>query len=235
LGVFKGIYEQKFNERATRRRLRTRVRAMTTLPSRTALFDAAKRWDFGKVKSALSAVPSLVKARDPRGRMAIHVACAAKAGAEQCEPHGIKTVTALLKAGTPLEAEVPMDEDEGDFRATPIWYAYSRGENPALVRFLIGQGADTSYSLWAAVRDDDVMCRKFLAAKPRLNLRAHGETPIFYAARLKRLKTLKLLIAAGADPRIKDPRGRDALDIARARHLPADMIERLAALMQRMG
>jgi hypothetical protein len=209
---------------------------MARLPSRTALFDAAKRWDVARVRDFLSAAPALATTRDPRGRMAIHITCAAKPGAEQCEPHGIRTVTALLKADVPLEAEVPMDEDEGDFRATPVWYAYARGENPALVRFLIGQGADTSYSLWAAVWwDDDAMCRMFLAAKPRLNLRAHGETPIFYAARLKRLKTLKLLIAAGADPRIKDPRGRDALDIARARRLPADIIERLAALKRRVG
>jgi ankyrin repeat protein len=205
-------------------------------PSRTALFDAAKSWDVAKVKDILAAAPALAKACDPRGRMAIHIACAAKPGSKQGEPHGIKTVTALLKAGTPLEADVPMDEDEGDFRATPVWYACSRGENPALVRFLIGRGADASYSLWSAVwRDDDVMCRTLLQAKPRLNLQAHGETPIFYAARLQRLKTLKLLIAAGADPRIKDPRGRDALDIARARRLPKDVVARLAALKEDMG
>ena len=208
---------------------------MARLPSRTALFEAAKFWDVTTVKDILVAAPALAKARDPRGRMAIHIACAARPGPGQCEPHGIRTVTAFLKAGVPLEAEVPMDEDEGDFRATPVWHAYSRGENPALVRFLIGQGADTSYSLWSAVwRDDDVMCRKFLEVKPRLNLRAHGETPIFYAARLKRLKTLRLLIAAGADPRIKDARGRDALDIARVRRLPADVITRLATLKQGM-
>ena len=88
---------------------------------------------------------------------------------------------------------MPMAEDEGEFRATPRWYAVSRGENLPLVRFLLGRGADASYSLWAAVwRDDPVLCRELLNANPRLNLRAHGETPIFYAARLKRLKTLDL-------------------------------------------
>ena len=56
--------------------------------------------------------------------------------------------------------------------------------------------------------ENQPMMRALLAAKPRLNLRAHGETPIFYAARLQRLKTLDLLIAAGADPSIKDDRGR---------------------------
>ena len=123
-----------------------------------------------------------------------------------------------------------MDEDEGDFRATPLWYAVARGENLPLVRFLLSRGADASYSLWAAVwRDDEVLCRTLLESKPRLNLRAHGETPIFYAARLKRLKTLDLLIAAGADPAIPDWQNRDAADIARARHLPKAVIARLAA------
>src|SRR5262245_52358213 len=112
---------------------------MARPPSRTALFDAAKRWDVAVVKDMLSKAPALANARDPQGRMAVHIACAAKSG--QCEPHGIKTVTVFLKAGVPLEAEVPMDEDEGDFRATPVWYAYARGENPPLVRFLIAQGA----------------------------------------------------------------------------------------------
>jgi len=205
-------------------------------PSKTALLDAAKRWDAAAVKVILAAAPALIKATDPRGRMAIHIACAAKPGAKQGEPNGIKTVTALLQAGAPLEAEVPMPEEEGDFRATPVWYAVSRGENPPLVRFLLKQGADGSYSLWAIVfRDNESMCRDVLKTKPRLNLRAHGETPIFYAARLQRLKTLKLLIAAGADPTIQDPRGRDAVDIARARRLPKDVIERLAQLKRRMG
>ena len=128
-----------------------------------------------------------------------------------------------------------MVEDDGEFRATPLWYAVARGENLPLVRFLLGRGADASYSLWAAVwRDDPDLCRELLNSNPRLNLRAHGETPIFYAARLKRLKTLGLLIAAGADPTVLDPQGRDALAIARARNLPKEIINRLAELTRRM-
>jgi uncharacterized protein len=107
----------------------------------------------------------------------------------------------------------------------------ARGENLPLVRFLLRRGADPSYSLWAAVwRDDAVMCRALLEAKPRLDLRAHGEPPLFYAARLKRLQTLDLLIAAGADPSIADDAGRDAVEIARLRRLPAEIIARLAQL-----
>ncbi|MDM0026072.1 ankyrin repeat domain-containing protein [Variovorax saccharolyticus] len=150
------------------------------------------------------------------------------------EAHGLKTVTALLAAGSDLEGEVPMDEDEGDFRATPLWYAVARGENLPLVKFLVERGANASHSLWAAVwRDDEMMCRTLLMAKPELDLRAHGETPVFYAARLKRLKTLELLIAAGANAAIADFKGRDAVDIARSRRLPEQFIKRLEDLRRR--
>jgi uncharacterized protein len=187
------------------------------------------------VKSILLTAPALVEATDAKGRRALHTACAVKPGTNMLgEPNGIKTVTVLLKAGANLESEVPMGEDEGDFRATPLWYAAARGENLPLVRFLLKSGADASYSLWAGVwRDDDALCRQLLKSNPRLNLRAHGETPIFYAARLRRLKTLVLLIEAGADPCIKDDHGRDAVEVARARRLPRQFIDRLAILKER--
>ena len=203
-------------------------------PSKTSLFAAAKLWDESFVAAALSQAPQLVHATDPQGRTALHLACAVKPGSAQlAEPHGLKTVTTLLAAGADLEGEVPMDEDEGDFRATPLWYAVARGENLPLVTFLVKRGANASYSLWAAVwRDDDAMCRVLLKAKPKLDLQAHGETPIFYAARLKRLKTLVLLIDAGANPAIADFKGRNAVDIARERRLPGDIIQRLERLRQ---
>ncbi len=204
-------------------------------PSKTALFEAATSWDAAAVAAILKAAPALAAASDPKGRRALHLACAVPPGGKGLgEANGIKTVTALLKAGADLEAAVPMDEDEGDFRATPLWYAVARGENRPLVRFLLKRGADASTSLWAVVwRDDAGLIGELLKTRPRLDLVAHGETPIFYAARLQRLKALRLLIDAGADPAVKDPRGRDTVDIARARQLPKDVIERLEELARR--
>jgi uncharacterized protein len=203
----------------------------TRRPSKSALFDAAKAWDAAPVKALIEACPDLVRAVDPKGRAALHLACAVKPGAPHLgEANGVKTVTALLEAGADLEFAAPGEEDEEDFRATPLWFAVARGENPALVQFLLKRGADASFSLWAVVwRDDDAMCRELLKNGPRLNLVAHGETPLFYAARLKRLKTLDLLIDAGADAGIADGKGRDAVDIARARGLPKDVVDRLAS------
>jgi uncharacterized protein len=204
--------------------------------SRTALFTAARVWDWSTVDAQLAAAPELVATSDPRGRTALHLACAVKPGssANLLEPNGIRTVATLLEAGADLEGVVPMDEDEGDFRATPLWYAVARGENLPLIEFLLQRGANASYSLWAAVwRDDAPVCRALLKSKPQLNLKAEGETPIFYAARLKRLATLSLLIDAGADPSIPDSAGRDSVEIARLRKLPKEIIEQLVSLQRR--
>ncbi|MFM0041063.1 ankyrin repeat domain-containing protein [Paraburkholderia sediminicola] len=205
-------------------------------PSRTALFSASRMWDWPTVAALLVAAPELVAASDPQGHTALHRACAVKPGSspQLVEPHGVRTITTLLEAGADLERAVPMGEGEGDFRATPLWYAVARGENFPLVEFLLQRGANASYSLWAAVwRDDDDVCRALLKSKPELNLRAHGETPIFYAARLQRLATLALLIDAGADPSIPDSVGRDSVAIARERKLPEEIIERMVSLQQR--
>jgi ankyrin repeat protein len=205
--------------------------------TKTALFDAAKQWEAGAVRTIVTTLPALATATDPKGRTALHIACAVDPkGKSLGEKDGTRTAAALLAAGAELEAFVPMPEDEGEFRANPLWYAASRGRNLPLVRFLLKQGADPSYSLWTAVfQDDAALMRVLLGAKPRLNLVSHGETPIFTAARTKRLKTLPLLIEAGADPSIKDPKGRDAVDIARARRLPKPIVERLIELKGRLA
>jgi uncharacterized protein len=202
------------------------VKRKRRLASKSALFAAVKGWDSAAVEAILEVAPELIEATDLKGRGPLHIACAVKPARRGLgEPNGIRTVKALLRSGASLEAEVPMNEEEGDFRATALWYAVARGENLPLIRFLLRRGADASYSLWAAVwRDDDEMLRELLRAKPRLNLRSHGETPIFYAARFKRLKTLELLIAVGADPSIVDGDGRDAVEIARLRRVPPGMI-----------
>jgi uncharacterized protein len=198
--------------------------------SKTALFKAARAWDVLSLESMLQASPELAATTDPKGRTALHMTCNVKpGGAALGEPNGLQTAAALLKAGADLEAEMPVGEEEGDFRATPLWFAVARGENLPLAEFLLERDADPSHALWAVVwRDDEVFCRLLLSRKPRLNLKAEGETPIFYAARLKRLTTLGLLIEAGADPTILDDRGRDALDIARTRRLPPGILDSLA-------
>jgi ankyrin repeat protein len=198
-------------------------------PSKSALFKAALAWDASELAAILKAAPELARATDPRGRTALHLACTVKPGKLALgEADGTKTAAAALEGGCELEA---IAFQEGDWKANAVWFAYSRGENLALFKWLLKKGGDPSQSTWACVwRDDDAALRELLKYKPRLDWLAEGETPIFWAARLQRLKTLDLLIKAGANPNIRDVKGRTAVEIARARKLPKGLIARLEAL-----
>jgi hypothetical protein len=198
-------------------------------PSKAALFQAATRWDAPALAGLLKAAPELARATDPRGRTALHLACTIpprKPGLG--EANGTKTAAAALAGGCELEA---IAFSEGEWKANAVWFAAARGRNLALVKFLLKRGGNPSYSTWAAIfRNDPDILRALLAVKPRLDWVVEGETPIFAAARLQRLKPLALLIDAGADPTIRDARGRDAVEIAKARKLPKEVIARLEAL-----
>jgi uncharacterized protein len=201
-------------------------------PSKTALFNAAKTWDAATVTALLKDAKELVHATDPKGRTALHIACGVEQGARALgEEHGLKTVGALLKAGADLHAVQAIRDGDEDFSATAVWWAASWGKNPKLVDFLLTRGAIADNCLWAIVwRDDAEMMKRVLKTKPRLDLKGEGETAIFYAARLQRLKTLDLLIKARADPNIRDVKGRTTVEIAKARRLPKEIIARLEAL-----
>jgi len=93
-------------------------------PSKTALFNAAKAWDAAAVEALLAVAADLAQATDPKGRTALHLACGVKPTSRTTgDPHGLKTVATLLDADAVLETAAPTDEDEGDHRSTPLWFA----------------------------------------------------------------------------------------------------------------
>ena len=109
----------------------------------TALQDGAVRGREelecrGCQSHAEGAAPALAKATDPKGRMALHIACAVKPGGDNLgEPKASRPSRPLLEGGAALEAAgADGARPKSDFRATPLWYAVSRGENLPLVRFL---------------------------------------------------------------------------------------------------
>jgi ankyrin repeat protein len=97
-----------------------------------------------------------------------------------------------------------------------------------------------STKLW-----DAAAVKAMLKAAPEL-LRApdqKGRTALHIACAVKPasgkldesngIRTVTTLLDAGADPTIKDAQGRDAIEIARARRLPKEIIERMTDLKER--
>ncbi|CDF78221.1 ankyrin [Formosa agariphila KMM 3901] len=58
--------------------------------------------------------------------------------------------------------------------------------------------------------------KKLIANGESVNKKSNGQTPAMYAARYNRTEILELLIAEGANLRVKDNKGYSALDYAKA-------------------
>jgi uncharacterized protein len=199
-------------------------------PSKTALFAAARRWDSKSVDVLLSRAPNLIDATDPRGRKAMHIACSVKPGTPgTLEAHGIGTVSVLLRHGADLHGYVPLEG--GSFEATPVWYAVAHGDNLPLVKMLLKRGARADNCLYAVVWNDNAgVLREILKTKPPIDDAQAGEPVIISAIRWRKLKTLGMLIDAGADLSFQDANGRDAVFLAKRKKLPSSVLARLQAL-----
>jgi ankyrin repeat protein len=191
--------------------------------------DAARRWDAAVVEEALRVHPELATVTDRSGRTALHLCAGASAGKTRRPPSAsVATARALLSAGAALDAVQEIPDDGELFPAHPLWHAIARGNNRTLARFLLREGANPDYCLWAVVWSDDVVFAKLLHQHgANLDLTFHSETPLLYATRLRRTRMTRWLLRHGADPNIGDAEGRTPLAHAVRRRYPAAEIEEL--------
>jgi ankyrin repeat protein len=195
----------------------------------TRFLDAARRWEIEVVTAALRAQPELAEATDRSGRSALHL-CAAAKTAQTRRPVAASVATArvLIAAGTDIDAVHEIPDGGERFPARALWHAIARGRNRTLARYLLRQGANPNYCLWAVVWDDDVItARLLLSYGADLDLTFHGETPLFYATRLRRTRMLRWLLRHGADANRGDREGQTPLAYAVRRRYSLAEIEEL--------
>lgn len=115
-----------------------------------------------------------------------------------------------------------------DFPATPLWYAYTRGRNEKIWKYLLDQGANPENCMYAIAWYDD--------AEAAAIFKQHGasiegnnkmDSPFFAAYNWKRYKVAEWFLQNSADVNFADAKGNTALYYAVKRKLKRDEIELL--------
>ncbi|HEY9045960.1 MAG TPA: ankyrin repeat domain-containing protein [Ohtaekwangia sp.] len=168
-----------------------------------------------RIEDLLRKEPEWTTWSEPDGKNGLHYLCAlAIAGNPEKVSNSLKILKLLLKKGVHINSvhRIP-DPGCGYFPATPLWYAYARGRNEKLVRYLLSKGADPEHCMFALTWNDDVKLAKlFLKHGATIDdTSTTTDTPFLGACNWKRFTIAEWFLKNGADVNATDSDGNTAL------------------------
>lgn len=177
------------------------------MTSVTSLTAAVRGMRDDEVARGLDDRPDLLHHHDATGRSWLHLCCSVEGAGAAAIP-----VAHLL-----VERGLDIDEPaftEGEWHATPLWYAVGRGRNLPLVTHLLQRGASPAHCLWAAAFADDIaMIDLLIDHGADLEAVAEGRTPFVDAVGVSHFASAQHLLERGADPDAIGADGRTALHL----------------------
>jgi len=154
---------------------------------------------------------------EPSGKNALHYLCGLSVGDDPGKADAsLQILKFLLAGGMDIDSIHRIEEKNCNyFPATPLWYAYAKGRNEKLYKYLLKKGANPDNCMWAISWCDDVDAAKLfikhgakIDEKPSLNELFLG------AFAWRKYKFAEWLLTEGAEADAPGPRGMTALMFA---------------------
>lgn len=175
---------------------------------------AIRELDLDAVKELTAKDPKWFKWTDAKGGNALHFIGGVVVGDDSGKAgESLEILKHLLASGMDKDSvqKIP-DPNCGHFPATPLWYAYTRGRNERLYKYLLKQGADTGNCWWAIAWYDDIAAGELWLEH---GARLEGLDELFLGSfQWKKYEFAEWLLNKGADVNAADPKGLTALMMA---------------------
>lgn len=194
------------------------------------LIKAIKGLDLTGVKSLMEEEPQWVNWSEADGKNALHYLCAVA-----IEKHpgkvddSLAMLKLLIKSGMDMDAvhRIP-DPGCGFFPATPLWYAYTRGRNENLYKYLLKSGANPNHCMFAIAWYDDVQAAElFKKHGAVIDDSSAGDTPFTAAFKWKKFNVAEWFLQNGANVNFVDAKGNTILFYALKRKYKTEHIQML--------
>jgi ankyrin repeat protein len=178
--------------------------------------------DYDNIKQQLKEQPSVINLSEKNGKTALHyLAGVPMVDDSSKQSTSLKIAKLLLEKGADINAVHKIEENDGYFPATPVWYAYTKGRNKTLYRYLLKSGGSPDNCMFAIAWNDDVA-----AAKIFKQYGAEISGAYFVGAYYwKKYTIAKWFLENGADVNYIGPEGYSALLLAVKRKDPLEKIE----------
>lgn len=179
--------------------------------------EAIQAIDIDRVRATIAKDPKWLTWAEPLGKNALHYLCAVRVGEDhEKQAKSLDLLKFLLKNGMEIDSEHRIDDENCDhFPATPLWYAYAKGRNEKIWKYLLRQGAEPNGCWWAIAWYDDIAAAKyFLKHGADLSVRPGSDDLFVGAFGWKKYEFAHWLLSMGADVNSQDPQGNTALIVA---------------------
>jgi ankyrin repeat protein len=187
----------------------SRAPAHTKPLSKTGMLSLVKAHDYATVSAVLKANRDALAYRGKKGENLLHICCGVRIGKDaKRRTASVRTARALIDAGIDVDEEAFR---EGQWRATPLWYAIGRGKNFALAAYLLERGASPEHCMWAAAYNDDAAAVRLLCDAGANVDPVDVDTPLMFAVKWSRFAAARALLERGANPNFQDANGKTAL------------------------
>lgn len=163
------------------------------------------------------------------GKNAMHYLCGVEIAKRPAKAGDSLTMLKLLLAnGMDINSVHRIKEECGFFPATPLWYAYTRGRNELLYKYLLTNGADPEHCMYAIAWYNDVEAADlFKSYGAKVDDDTSSDTPFMAAYNWKRFEVAEWFLKNGADINFADKDGNTTLFYAVKRKYKLDQIRLL--------
>jgi hypothetical protein len=120
-----------------------------------------KKLDLDAIEELTARDPKWFAWAEPSGRNALHYLCGVSTSDDPTKADtSLEILKFLMAGGMDINSIHRIPDKNCDFPATPLWYAYTRGRNETLYKYLLKYGADPDNCMWAIAWYDDVEAAK---------------------------------------------------------------------------